>query len=80
MKVIEAKREYIVTDTAMTKCDLCKKFFAKVFELTPVTKTHAFDNIVLCAGCLNKCHLTYNIDLKELMMAGSVDEWQKNKN
>ena len=80
MEVIEAKRDYIVTDTSYTKCDLCKKLFAKAFDLTPVKKTHNFDNVVLCSNCLDKCNLLFNIDTRELVDAGSVEEWQKNKN
>jgi len=76
---IEAKREYIVTDTAYTKCDMCKRFFGKAFDLTPVKKTHNFDNIVLCINCLDKCQLIYNIDIRELVISGSVEEWQKKK-
>lgn len=78
-QTIEAKREYIVTDTAYTKCDMCKRFFGKAFDLTPVKKTHNFDNVVLCVNCLDKCQMVYNIDIKELVLAGSVEEWQKKK-
>ena len=60
MAVIEAKRDYIITDTTMAKCDLCKRVFAKLFDLTPSKKTHSFDNIVLCASCLDKCQLQYS--------------------
>lgn len=77
MKIIEATREYIVTDTSMSKCDICKKVYARLFDLTPVTKTGVFDSLLLCPGCLNKCHLTFNIDVRELIMAESVEEWQK---
>lgn len=76
-KVIEARRDYIVTDTTFSKCDLCKRFGSKAFDLTPVKKTHNFDNVVLCANCLDKCKLLYNIDINELVSAGSVEEWQK---
>jgi hypothetical protein len=77
--IIEAKRDYIVTDTSYTKCDLCKRFFAKAFDLTPVKKTHNFDNVVLCINCVDKCNVLFNIDIKELISAGSVEEWQRNK-
>lgn len=76
---IEASRDYIVTDTAFTKCDMCKRFFGKAFDLTPVKKTHNFDNIVLCMGCIDKCQLKFNIDIKELILEGSVEKWQKTK-
>jgi hypothetical protein len=77
--IIEAKRDYIITDTSYTKCDLCKRFFAKAFDLTPVKKTHNFDNVVLCISCIDKCNVLFNIDIKELISAGSVEEWQRNK-
>jgi hypothetical protein len=79
LRAIEARREYILTDTAYTKCDLCKRFFAKAFDLTPVKKTHNFDNVVLCVNCLDKCQLIYNIDIRELIISGSVEEWLKKK-
>ena len=78
-KVIEAVREYIITDTGYTKCDYCKRFFARAFDLTPVKKTHNFDNVVLCINCIDKCQLKFNIDIKELVVAGSVEEWLKKK-
>jgi len=77
--IIEAKRDYIITDTSYTKCDLCKRFFAKAFDLTPVKKTHNFDNVVLCINCIDKCNVLFNIDIKELTSTGSVEEWQRNK-
>lgn len=77
LRIVEVKRDYIVTDTTFSKCDLCKRFVSKAFDLTPVKKTHNFDNVVLCINCLDKCQLLYNIDLKELISAGSVEEWQK---
>lgn len=79
LKVIEAKREYVITDTTYTKCDLCKRLFAKAFDFTPVKKTHSFDNVVLCIHCIDKCQMLYNIDIKDLIIAGSVEEWQKQK-
>ena len=75
--IIEAKREYIVTDTTMTKCDSCKKMYARLFDLTPSKKLHSFDNVALCIQCIDKCQLDLNIDVKELIKAGSVDTWQK---
>lgn len=78
-KFLEAKRDYIVTDTTYTKCDMCKRFFAKAFDFTPVKKTHSFDNVVLCINCIDKCQLLFNVDIRELVVAGSVEEWQKNK-
>lgn len=79
VNIIEAKRDYIITDTTMSKCDLCKRVFARLFDLTPSKKTHSFDNVVLCINCLDKCQLQINMDLKELIIAGSVDLWQKNQ-
>lgn len=78
-KIIEAKRDYIITDTTMAKCDLCKRVFARLFDLTPSKKTHSFDNVVLCSNCLDKCQLQFNIDIRELLIAGSVESWQKNQ-
>lgn len=78
-KVIEAKRDYIITDTTMAKCDLCKRVFARLFDLTPSKKTHSFDNVVLCSNCLDKSQLVFNIDIKELLISGSVEAWQKNQ-
>lgn len=77
--VIEATREYIITDTTMAKCDLCKRVFARLYDLTPSKKTHSFDNVVLCANCLDKCQLIFSIDVKELLQSGSVESWEKNK-
>lgn len=77
--IIEAHRDYIIQDVGYIKCDLCKRFFARAFDLQPVKKTHSFDNVVLCVNCLDKCSFIFNIDVRELIMAGSVDEWQKNK-
>ena len=79
MKVIEAKRDYIITDTTMAKCDMCKRVFARLFDLTPSKKTHSFDNVVLCINCLDKCQLTFNIDVREIILLGSVEAWQKNQ-
>lgn len=75
--LIEAQREYIVTDTAFVKCDMCKRLFQKAFECTPVKKTHAFDNLILCINCIDKCEIIFNIDIKELVIAGTVKEWQR---
>lgn len=77
---IECTRDYLITDTTMAKCDSCKKIYAKLFDLIPSKKTHSFDNIVLCPNCLDKCQLIFNIDIKELLSAGSVDNYDKKYN
>ena len=78
-RVIEAKREYIITDSTMDKCDVCKRRYARLFDLTPSVRMHAYDTLAICMACLDKCQLTYNIDISELRTAGSVDLWQKSK-
>jgi len=78
-RVIEAKREYIITDSTMDKCDVCKRRYARLFDLTPSVRMHAYDILAICIGCLDKCQLKYNIDINELRIAGSVDAWQKSK-
>jgi hypothetical protein len=75
--IIEARRDYVITDTTYTKCDLCKRLFAKAFDFTPVKKTHSFDNVVLCIHCLDKCQMLYNVNVQDIITAGSVEEWQK---
>lgn len=77
--IIEAHREYIITDSTMDKCDLCKRRYARLFELTPSIKIHAWDSLAICIGCLDKCQLKYDIDINELRISGSVDAWQKSK-
>lgn len=75
--VIECSREYIVTDTTFVKCDSCKKLFSKAFDLTPAKKIHGFDNLILCVNCIDKAGLIFNVDVKKLVEAGSVEECQK---
>jgi len=78
-QVIEATRDYILTDTSMAKCDICKQRFARLFNIVPSKKTHFLDEVLLCINCLDKCQLRFNIDINEVKIAGSVEAWLKNK-
>lgn len=76
--IIEAKRDYILTDERFGKCDMCRREFAKIFLLTPSRKTGAiYDDMTLCKYCVDKMLLKFNIDIKSLIEAGSVEEWLK---
>jgi len=77
--IIEAKRDYIVTDIKFQKCDSCKRVHGKLFELTPSKKMHSFDGLMLCIRCLqdNASGFQLNIDVEDLKTYGSVDAWQK---
>lgn len=78
-QTIECTREYVVTDVTFTRCDSCREHYAKAFDFVPVKKAHNFDNFVLCKKCVEKFHLKFNIDVKELVIAGSVASWKKEK-
>jgi hypothetical protein len=58
-------REYRVEITTMSRCDICKRFFRTAYDFIPLTKTHNFDNVVVCISCLS--HLPgFEFDLKEV--------------
>jgi len=77
--IIEAKREYIVTDIRFQKCDSCKRVHSRLFELTPTKKLHGFDVLMLCIRCIQDSTNGFqlNIDVEDLKTFGSVEAWQK---
>lgn len=75
--IIEAEREYIVTDIKFQKCDSCKRVHAKLFELTPAKKMHSFDGLLLCIRCLQDSGLKLSVNIEDIKTFGSVEAWQK---
>lgn len=58
------RRNYDIKLTTYVRCDLCRRYWKKAFELVPQVKLHSFDSVVLCKNCLTKCELKFldNID------------------
>jgi len=65
-KFIEAKRDYLITTTTLSRCDVCKRFFKFAYDFVPKYKTHNFDNVVVCVECVKRLE-GFDFNMEEVL-------------